>query len=254
MVHTQFFEKKYRSFFDGTSSEFQGQNFPYILFFQVNHVNSKEWNSLKKTFHHMSPSTLHHMIPKRFLVQILRPDVFPEKTHSLFSFVEHQGKFLPNQGPLQGHTCFFFCQTLDEVQKFFQNSEEIQPQKGPFGFSFQEPLVLSKTLWTKSQQRLFKPLGLLEKFPSKELTQTPTISLLFWNSYDVQKILHLNSQKTSPHQQLITQVFCPTLTFPLHMFSQFYSSGFSPFLFHHYQFYNLLNIFSSKLKAHSEIQ
>jgi len=255
MVHTQFFEKKYRSFFDGTSSEFEGQNFPYILFFQVNHMNSKEWNSLKNTFHQISPSTLHHMIPKRFLVQILKPDVFPEKTHSLFSFVEHQEKFLPNQGPLQGHTCFFFCQTLDEVQKFFQNSDESQPQKEPFGFSFQEPLVLSKTLWTKSQQRRFLPLGLLESLPQKE--STPKISLLFWNSYDVQKILHLNSQKILPHQQLLTEVFYPTITLPLQMLYQFYSDhlriGSSPFLSHHYELCNLLEIFSSKLKTNSQI-
>ena len=253
MVHTQFFEKKYRSFFDGTSSEFQGQNFPYILFFQVNHMNSQEWNSLKNTFHQISPSTLHHMIPKRFLVRILQPDVFPEKTHSLFSFREHQGKFLPNQGPLQGHTCFFFCQTLDEVQKFFQNSEDLQPQKGPFGFSFQEPLVLSKTLWTKSQQKRFIPLGLLETLPQKDLQQTQNFSLLFWNSYDVQKILHLHSQKISPQQQLVTQVFYPTMTLPLHMLYQFYSShlktGSYPFLYHQYELYTLLQMFSLKMKT-----
>ena len=252
MVHTQFFEKKYRSFFDGTSPEFEGQNFPYILFFQVNHVNSKEWNSLKNTFHRISPSTLHHMIPKRFLVQILQPDVFPEKTHSLFSFGEDQGKFLPNQGPLQGHTCFFFCQTLDEVQKFFENSEDIQP--GPLGFS--EPLVLSKTLWTKSQQRRFLPLGLLETLPHKRSLETQNFSLLFWNSYDVQKILHLHSQKISPHQQFISQVFYPTMTLPLQLLYQFYSSEFStgshPFFYHHYELCTLLKMFS--MKTHSEIQ
>ena len=252
MVHTQFFDKKYRSLFDGTSSEFEGQNFPYILFFQVNHVNSKEWNSLKNTFHRISPSTLHHMIPKRFLVQILQPDVFPEKTHSLFSFVENQGKFLPNQGPLQGHTCFFFCQTLDEVQKFFENSEDIQP--GPLGFS--EPLVLSKTLWTKSQQKRFLPLGLLETLPQKKSLETQNFSLLFWNSYDVQKILHLNSQKISPHQQLISQVFYPAMTLPLQVLYQFYSSEFStgshPFLYHHYELYTLLKMFSMKTNSENQ--
>ena len=255
MVHTQFFEKKYRSFFDGTSSEFEGQNYPYILFFQVNHVNSKEWNSLKNTFHQRSPSTIHHMIPKRFLVQILQPDVFPEKTHSLFSFVQHQGESLPH-GPLQGHTCFFFCQTLDEVQKFFQHSEDIQPQKGPFDFTFQEPLVLSKTLWTKSQQRRFLPLGLLETFTPKE--STSKFSFLFWNSYDVQKILHLHSQKTSPHQQLLTQVLYPTMTFPFHILYQFYSSdlitGSHPFLYHQYELYTLLKMFSFKMKTISQTQ
>jgi hypothetical protein len=252
MVHTQFFEKKYRSLFDGTSSEFEGQNYPYILFFQVNHVNSKEWISLKNTFHELTPSTLHHMIPKRFLVHILQPDIFPEKTHSLFSFMEYQDKFLPNQGPLQGHTCFFFCQTLDEVQKFFQNSDDVQPQKGPFGLSFQEPLVLSKTLWTPSQQRRFIPLGLFERIHAQHF------ALLFWNSYDVQKILHLHSQKISPHQQLITQVFYPTMTLPLHMFYQWYSSdlirGSHPFQYHHYELCTLLNMFSSKLKANSETE
>ena len=231
MVQTQFFEKKYRSFFDGTAPEFEGQNFPYILFFQVNHVNSKEWISLKKRFHEISPSTIHHMIPKRFLVQILQPHVFPEKIHSLFSFSEQHGlnKSLQGQsGPLQGHSCFFFCQTFQEVQKLFQNSETHLSESG----SFEEPLVLSKTLWTKSQQKRFIPLGLLERL------QTQDFSFLFWNPYDVEKILYLTSQKVSPHQQLITQVLYPRMTQPLHMLQNF-SCFQHPFLYDHYQLYTL---------------
>jgi hypothetical protein len=248
MVQTQFFEKKYRSFFDGTASEFQGQNFPYILFFQVNHINSKEWISLKKRFHEINPLTIHHMIPKRFLVQILQPHVFPEKTHSLFSFVEEHGLDFSSKGPLQGHSCFFFCQTFQEVQKFFENSDAISSESKPFGISLEEPLVLSKNLWTKSQQKRFLPLGLLEK------SKTSDFSFLFWNPYDVQKILQLTSQKISPHQQMITDVLYPTMTQPLHMFQNFSSfqlfGQFFPHLFlsRHFELYILLTILSLKKK------
>ena len=253
MVQTQFFEKKYRSFFDGTASEFQGQNFPYILFFQVNHLNSKEWIFLKNKFHEISPSTIHHMIPKRFLVQILQPHVFPEKTHSLYSLTESFGPGnLSSKGPIQGHSCFFFCQTFEEVQKFFQLSdmgddlEKISDKSGPFGLSFQEPLVLSKDIWTKSQQKRFIPLGLFEK------SQTQNFSFLFWNPYDMRKILFLTSQKISPYEQLITQALYPTMVQPLHMlqnfcsFSLFGRSSFYPFLYHHFEFYALLMMLSFK--------
>jgi len=247
----EYFEKKkkYRSFFDGTASEFQGQKFPYILFFQMNHVSSKEWIALQKTFHQQSPSTIHHMIPKRFLVRILQPHVFPEKTHTLYSFIENHD--LQMLKPFQGHTCFFFCQTLDEVQKFFQNYENVLPelQKTPFDFSFEEPLVLSKSLWTKSQQRRFLPLGLLERM------KTPEFSFLFWNSYDVQKILRIAfreaSQKISPHQELFTEVFSPALTLPVHMFHQISSfdlfKSSHPFLYHHFQLQTLLMMLSKKM-------
>ena len=250
MIQTQFFEKKYRSLFDGTAPEFQGQKYPYILFFQVNHVTSKEWISLKNLFHERSPSTIHHMIPKRFLVQILQPDVFPQKTHSLFSFLEDHNQISfkdsisSSKGPLQGHSCFFFCQTFDEVQKFFQNSHDIfsESHQGPFGLSFEEPLVLSKTFWTPSQEKRFRPLGLLERL------QTQKFSLVFWNPYDVQKILYLTSQKISPYQNFLTQVLYPTITQPLQMLQTFCSLNLSggPFLYHHYELYTLLIMLSLK--------
>jgi hypothetical protein len=280
MIQTQFFEKKYRSFFDGTAPEFQGQNFPYILFFQVNHINSKEWIDLKKTFHMMSPSTIHHMIPKRFLVQILQPHVFPEPTQSIFSFMEQtgfllskdglpidsmgeasfkQGNSLQSQGPLQGHSCFFFCQTLNEVQHFFQNYDVSKSQQSPYG---EEPLMLSKSLWTKAQQKRFRPLGMLEKIKnplSKTMTglvsskpvhgvssKNSDFSLIFWNTYDIQKILHVTSQNDSPHQQFLNQVLYPTMTQPLQMLHSFCTSSFNPFLYHQYAIYNLLRILSLK--------
>ena len=254
MIETQFFEQKYRSLFDGTASEFQGQKFPYILFFQMNHVSSKEWIALQKTFHQQSPSTIHHMIPKRFLVRILKPHVFPEKTHSLFSFHQYD----QNDGPLQGNSCFFFCQTLDEVHKFFdvnhqQDSyDRISNTSGEF-MNRAEPLILSQTLWTKSQQKRFIPLGLLErKFIENSVNED--FEFFFWNSYDVQKILRIAfreaSQKISPHQELFTEVFSPALTLPVHMFHQISSfdlfKSSHPFLYHHFQFQTLLMMLSKK--------
>lgn len=241
LVHTQFFEKKYRSLLDGTAQEFQGQNFPYILLFQVNHVNSKEWISLKNLFHEINPSTHHHMIPKRFLIQILQPHVFPEKTHSLFSFLENShlnlSQSFQKQGPHQGHTLFFFCQTIDEIQKFFENSEIT---------SSSEPLMVSQTLWTKSQQKRFRPLGLFER------SKTSNFSFVFWNSYDLQHILYLNSQKILPHQQVVTDILLPSSLQPLSSLHNFFSCQFfggnfpHPFLHYHFELMNLLQSLLTK--------
>lgn len=228
LIKNQFFEKKITQLF---------QIYPYVLIFHYNNITSKEWLNLKQKLFQINPLIQNKVIPNRFLSQLWKNLKFEEisgNSKNKLSIVSEKSN---NDEYNLGSSCLFFCSTKNDLKQIYEVTDTFKISGNTQKFL---NIGMVDTSLSENQRQIGNP----KDFAS----QKDKLKAIFFNSYDIKRMLELNSdiffqlvESFNRNNHFMTN---------LNNFLSFSNTGFlsnSPFRIHHYNLINILHIHSSKL-------
>lgn len=278
LIKNEFFEKKITHLL---------QTYPYVLIFHYNNITSKEWLDLKKELFQINPFIINKVIPNRFLFQLWKNLKFEQikdtqlTQHSLNSLTIEEKYAQENTLNLQnfsealiisefsrsqiapGSSCLFFCSTMEDLKQIFRiieiqsqtkSSSKTDLRLTSSNLKFINIGMISMSLKNIDlKQNFFKSIN---KEIHKGASPCSPSQATFFNPYDIQKMLELDShifyklsESLNRNEYLIIN-FHKFLNLSTH--GKIFDFPRMIFSIQHYDLFNILSMRSSQmLKANN---